>query len=145
MRETSANEPLKTHRKCLDGIKTGELLCSGMSMADTYLCLGVRFPGATRLLKSLQNSSEKSPAGNRKNECHRDRRSNLNLQGLLMAKVGWWAFYRIETRRAFVAASNLPRGFGSGLKEIHFASHHRNRSIHRPGGGTLHFRYDFRL
>jgi hypothetical protein len=37
MRETSANELLMTHRKCLDGIKTGELLCPGKSMADTYL------------------------------------------------------------------------------------------------------------
>ena len=37
MRETSANEPLKTHRKGINGIKTGELLCPGRSMADTYL------------------------------------------------------------------------------------------------------------
>src|SRR6516225_9194415 len=26
-----------THRKCLDGIKTGESLCPGKSMAETYL------------------------------------------------------------------------------------------------------------
>ena len=37
MRETSANEPLKTHRKGIKGIKTGELLCPGRSMEDTYL------------------------------------------------------------------------------------------------------------
>ena len=43
MRKTSANEPLMTHRKCLDGIKTGELLCPGKSMADTYL-LAMRCP-----------------------------------------------------------------------------------------------------
>ena len=43
LRETSANEPLTTHRKCLDGIKTGELLCPGKGMADTYL-LAMRSP-----------------------------------------------------------------------------------------------------
>src|SRR2546421_12054770 len=37
MRETSANEPRKTHRKGINGIKTGELLCPGRSMEDTYL------------------------------------------------------------------------------------------------------------
>src|SRR5215469_12100649 len=37
MRETSANEPLMTHRKGVNGIKTGEFLCPGKSMAETYL------------------------------------------------------------------------------------------------------------
>ena len=37
MRETSANEPLMTHRKDVDGIKTGASLCPGISMAETYL------------------------------------------------------------------------------------------------------------
>ena len=43
MREAGANESLMTHRKCLDGIKTGVLLCPGKSMADTYL-LATRCP-----------------------------------------------------------------------------------------------------
>src|SRR6516165_3571770 len=43
MRETSANELLMTHRKGLNGIKTGELLCPGKSMAETYL-LAMRCP-----------------------------------------------------------------------------------------------------
>ena len=36
MKETSANEPLMTHRNSFDGIKTGEHLCPGKSMVDTY-------------------------------------------------------------------------------------------------------------
>jgi hypothetical protein len=44
MREASASESLLTHRKKrLDGIKTGELLCPGKSMADIYL-LAMRCP-----------------------------------------------------------------------------------------------------
>ena len=37
MRETSASEPLMTHRKGVNGIETGEFLCPGTSMAETYL------------------------------------------------------------------------------------------------------------
>jgi len=37
MGETGANEPLMTHRKGVNGIKTGELLCPGKSMAETCL------------------------------------------------------------------------------------------------------------
>jgi hypothetical protein len=37
VRETSANEPLMTHRNSLEDIETGELLCPGMSMAGTHL------------------------------------------------------------------------------------------------------------
>ena len=37
MRETGANEPPMTHRKDVNGIKTGESLCPGKSMAATYL------------------------------------------------------------------------------------------------------------
>ena len=58
---------------------------------------------------TLLQSRQQSPA---RMNAIRDRRSNLH--GLLTAKVRRWAFYRIETRRAFVAASSLPRGFGSG-------------------------------
>jgi hypothetical protein len=43
MRETSANEPLVTHRNPSDDIKTGEVKLPGMSMAETYL-LAVRCP-----------------------------------------------------------------------------------------------------
>jgi hypothetical protein len=37
MRETSASEPLRTHRKSLEDIETGGFLCPGKSMAETYL------------------------------------------------------------------------------------------------------------
>src|SRR5215469_16122689 len=37
MRETSANEPLRTHRKLSDDIETGEPACPGKSMVGTYL------------------------------------------------------------------------------------------------------------
>src|SRR6266849_5784495 len=37
MRETSENEPLMTRRNTSDDIETGERLCSGISMVDTYL------------------------------------------------------------------------------------------------------------
>jgi len=43
VRETSANEPLVTHRNPSDDIKTGEVKLPGMSMAETYL-LAVRCP-----------------------------------------------------------------------------------------------------
>ena len=37
MRETSANEPLMTHRNFSDDIETGERPCPGNSMAETYV------------------------------------------------------------------------------------------------------------
>jgi len=37
MRETSVNEPLMTHRNSSDDIETGERLCPGNSMAETYV------------------------------------------------------------------------------------------------------------
>ena len=37
MRETSANELLRTHRNSSDDIETGERLCPGSSMAETYV------------------------------------------------------------------------------------------------------------
>jgi len=43
LRETSANEPLMTHRNNSDDIETGELRCPGKSMVDTYL-LAMRCP-----------------------------------------------------------------------------------------------------
>src|ERR1017187_4263453 len=43
MRETSANEPLRTHRNFSDDIETGECPCPGKSMAETYV-LAMRCP-----------------------------------------------------------------------------------------------------
>jgi hypothetical protein len=43
MRETSANEPLRTHRNFLDDIETGGCPYPGKSMAATYL-LAMRCP-----------------------------------------------------------------------------------------------------
>jgi len=43
MRETSASEPLITHRNFSDGIETGEVCLPGKSMAATYL-LAMRCP-----------------------------------------------------------------------------------------------------
>jgi hypothetical protein len=43
MRETSANEPLRTHRNLSDDIETGECPCPGKSMAETYV-LAMRCP-----------------------------------------------------------------------------------------------------
>src|SRR5215469_10713669 len=43
LRETSANEPLMTHRNHSDDIKTGKPHCPGKSMVDTYL-LAMRCP-----------------------------------------------------------------------------------------------------
>ena len=37
MRKTSANEPLRKHRKLSDDIETGEPACPGKSMVETYL------------------------------------------------------------------------------------------------------------
>jgi hypothetical protein len=43
MGETSANEPLRTHRNFSDDIETGECPCPGKSMAETYV-LAMRCP-----------------------------------------------------------------------------------------------------
>src|ERR1035441_5042727 len=43
MRETSANEPLRTHRNFSDDIETGECPCPGKGMAETYV-LAMRCP-----------------------------------------------------------------------------------------------------
>jgi hypothetical protein len=43
MRKTSANEPLRKHRKLSDDIETGEPACPGKSMVGTYL-LAMRCP-----------------------------------------------------------------------------------------------------
>src|SRR5215469_2662591 len=72
MRETSANEPLRKHRKLSDDIETGEPACPGKSMVGTYL-LAMRcpvyrrresHPGSRTELENLSGDDKgKSPNG----------------------------------------------------------------------------------